>query len=89
MERANLIDHILNEGNKTIRISNNNGILIYPDHNQGNDLSEASDTTRRELCGYGITKTGGTGSIFLSGVLAEIEDASTVNTNTHNNYETL
>ena len=48
---------------------------------------EASATNQSELCGDGITTTGGTESILLAGILNKSEDTRTVNTNTHTNDE--
>ena len=49
----------------------------------------SSATTRSKLGRDRITTTGGTGSILLSGILTEIEDERTFNTNTHTNDEIL
>ena len=68
MERANLISYRLNEGNKTRRRRNSNKIRRDMNNNQENYFSEESYTTRRKLCGYGSTTTGGTVSILLSGI---------------------
>ena len=52
-------------------------------------MSEASVTTRSKLGRDGSNKYGGTRLIFLVVILTEIEDSRTVNTNTHNNDETV
>ena len=52
-------------------------------------MSEASVTTRSKLGGDGGTKYGGNRLIFLAVILTDIEDARTVNTNTHTNDETV
>ena len=52
-------------------------------------MIKSSVTTRSELGWYGRTKTGGTGKIFIAGILTEIEYARTVNTSTHTNDKTL
>ena len=52
-------------------------------------MSEASVTTGIKLGGYGITKAGGTGLIFIAVILTESEDARNFNTSTHNNYERI
>ena len=89
LERANIIDYIFNDVNKNLIRRNNNKIRRDPNHNQENDLSEASAATRSELGGYLSTTTSGTGSILLAGILAESEYARTVITNSHNNDETV
>ena len=63
-----IFGYIYNVGNKNIRRSSNNKILIDPNHKQETDLEEASATDRRKLGGYGITTTDGTVSIFLDGI---------------------
>ena len=50
-------------------------------------MNEEIFTTRSKLGRYGSTKTGGTGSIFIDGILTESEDERTVITNTHTNDE--
>ena len=52
-------------------------------------MEEASAANRIKLGGYGSTTTGGTGSVFISGILTEIGNKSTINTNTHTNDETV
>ena len=89
VERANIIDYIFNEGNRNRRIRNNNKRRRDTNHNKENDLSEASDVNRSEIGGDGSTKTGGTGSILIYDLFAESEYERTVNTNTHNNDETV
>ena len=89
MERDNIIDYILNEGNKTRRRRNNNRRRRYPNHNKKNDLSEASATTRSKLGGDRSTTTGGTGSILFARIWTDIEYENTVNTNIHTNDETV
>ena len=61
MERDNVIDYRLNEGNNNRRIRRNNKIRRYPNHNQENYSEETSDTAHRELGGDGSTSTCGTG----------------------------
>ena len=67
----------------------NNKRRRYHNHNQENYLSESSVTTRSYIGGYGRTKNGGTDQIFISRILTESGYASTVNTNTHTNYEKI
>ena len=57
----------------------------YPNNNQENDLSEESDIDRSKLFGDGRTTTGGTRSIFISGILTESEDKRNVINNTYTN----
>ena len=89
MDRANIIDYVFNGGNNNISRGNNNKVIMYTNHNQWNYLIEASATKISKQVGDVITTTGGTGSIFIAGVLTEIEDAGTVNTYTNNNDETV
>ena len=87
VERANIIAYRFNKVNKTKILRHSHKMIRDPNHNQENDLREASDTTRSKIGGYGSTTTGGTGSISLDGILAEIEYTRTVNTSTHTDYE--
>ena len=89
MDRDNIIDYRLNEGNNNRIIRNNNKRRRDHNHNQENYLIEASATTIIKLGGGVITTTGGNGSILLYGILAENEYRRTVNTNIHTNDETL
>ena len=52
-------------------------------------MEEASATTQSKLDGSGSTKTGGTGSILIAGILNEREDTGAVNNISHNNDETV
>ena len=65
VERDNIIDYILNEGNNTGIRRNNIKIRRDPNHDHENDFSEASVTTRIKLGGDGSKTNGGTGSILL------------------------
>ena len=83
------VGYRFNEENKSrIRISSIKRSIGY-NNNQENDFEESSDTAGSEIGGYVITTTGGTGSIFLSGILTEIEDASNISTTVNNNNETI
>ena len=52
-------------------------------------MDEASNTTPIKIFGDIITTNGGTGSIFLVGLLTERKDESTINTTENINYKTV
>ena len=89
VERHKIIYYISNEVNNNRRRRNNIKIRRDPNHKQKHCFEEASATTRRKLGGDGRTTAGATRSILLDGIWTEIEDTRTVNTNTHDNDETV
>ena len=89
VERHKIIYYISNEINNNRRRRNHIKIRRDPNHKQKHCFEEASATTTRKLGGDGSTTAGPTRSILLDGIWTEIEDTRTVNTNTHDNDETV
>ena len=87
VERVNIIDYRLNEGNNNIRGRRNNKRRRNYINNQENNSEEESATFGSEFGGERITMTSGTASIFLDGILTKGEYARIINNLSNTNYE--